>query len=340
MAKARITRNSPAFSLGMIFLLLLAVAGLAAFWAQASFGFQASGLAQTGSPDLYAGQFIFFSGISAGLAAARLYCRLSGRAGLDSLILWFTFCVLLAALSFLAVSLALLAYLFSTVLSLAGFGRKYLVFFDAVLAPAIPILNGLLYQSMLEGQFTAAPLHSALLAPRFLASAASCAAALLLLALFLMRVFARFDLDTKFVRVLAVGSAYGLALQVLFYLLGGADAFYNMSPGRLRLLRLFSGGGDTLRFANIAMWFSAVFALLALLLLLLPRTRGNRQLLPWSLTMLLLSALLEQGLYFNVWAGYTPNLVELLAAAGLVSAGLALFGAGSRIILNFQSKAP
>jgi molybdopterin-containing oxidoreductase family membrane subunit len=362
MAKADISRNSPAFSRGVILLLLLATAGLVAFWAQLSFGFQVSGLAPAGLPGLYEGQFIFFSGIAAGLAAVRLYCRLSGRTGLDLLVLWFTFCVLLAALSFSAVSLgkperffyifrshnfnslrfwvslALLVYLFITVLSLAGFGRKYLMFFAVFLAPAIPVLNGLLYQGMPEGQFQGFPLHSALLAPRFLASAASCGSALLLLGLFLIRIFARFDLDIKFIKALAAGSAYALTLNVLFYILGAADAFYNMSPGRARFLLLFFGGGGTLRFANIAMWLSVVLALIALLLLLLPHTRGNMHLLPWSLAMIPLSALLEQGLNFNAWVGYTPSLVELLVSAGLVSACLAAFGIGGRMILNFQGK--
>ncbi|MDR1243159.1 MAG: polysulfide reductase NrfD [Deltaproteobacteria bacterium] len=358
MAKADVLRNSPAFSRGVLFLLLLAVAGLVACRAQLSLGFQVSGLAQTGLPGLYEGQFMFFSGIGAGLAAARLYCRLSGRSGLDPLILWFTFCVLLAALSFSAinlgrperffyifrshnfsslrfwVSLALLVYLFITVLSLAGFGRKYLMFPAVFLASAIPVLNGLLYQGMSEGRFHDFPLHSALLAPRFLASAVSCGLALLLLGLFLLRNFARFDLDAKFVKTLAAGSACALALNVFFYILGAADAFYNLSAGRARFLLLFFGGGDTLRFANIAMWLSAVLALLALLLLLLPRTRGNMHLLPWSLAMIPLSALLEQGLNFNAWAGYTPSLIELLVSAGLVSACLALFGTGGRRILR------
>jgi hypothetical protein len=271
-------------------------------------------------------------------------------------IFWLSLCALLAALLFLAlglgrperffyifinpnfssprfwVSTALLAQLLLLLLSEAVPQLKFLMFFAALPALAVPALNGLLHYAASGDVLGGFHLHSVILIPRFLAIAASCGAALPLLGLFLLKNFTRFYLDTRIIKKFSIGSLYALACNIFFHLLDVLGAFYTAPSGRGRLAELLLRDAGALSFVNAAMWLSAVFALLAFLFLILPRLRANLRLLPWSLSMLVLSAFLEQGLNFDAWGDYVPHPAEILATAGLLGAMLALFSIGGKVL--------
>jgi Ni/Fe-hydrogenase subunit HybB-like protein len=362
MSKVHIFKNSPGFLFWILFLLFLAALGLAAVLAQLGLGFQLSGLAQQSPQGLYEGQYIFFGGLSSGLTATRLYCRISGWKKFMPVIFWLSLCALLTALLFLAVSLgrperffyilispnfnsprfwvstALLAQLLLLLLSEAVPQLKFLMFFAMLPALAVPALNGILHHAASGDVLSGFRLHSAILIPRFLAIAASCGAALPLLGLFLLKNFTRFYPDTRIIKKLTRCSVCALACNIFFYLLDILDAFYTVPHGRRRLAEPPLDDVGALSFVNAALWLSAVFALLAFLFLILPRLRANLRLLPWSLSMLVLSSFLEQGLNLEAWGDYVPRPAEILATAGLLGAMLALFSIGGKVTAAKQEQ--
>jgi molybdopterin-containing oxidoreductase family membrane subunit len=350
MTKAGIFKNSPGFIFWIFFLLFLAALGLAAVLARHGFG--AGGLSQQSPLGLYDGQYIFFGGLSSGLAATRLYCQVSGMKKFMPVIFWLYFCVLLTALLFLAVSLgrperffyiilspnfssprfwvstALLAQLLILLLSGAVPKLKFLMFFAALPALAVPAINGLLYHAASGDILGGFRPHSAILIPRFLTMAVSCGAALPLLGLFLLKNFTRLDLDTRLIRKLTSVSVYALACNIFFCLLDILETFYAAPPGHASLAKLLPNDAGRLSFVNIASCLSAVFALLAFILLILQRSRTNLRLLPWSLSMLVLSPFLEQGLNLDVRGTQAPAPAEILVTVGLLGSMLALFSIG------------
>jgi Ni/Fe-hydrogenase subunit HybB-like protein len=364
MNKAHIFKNAPGFLFWILCLLFLAALGLAAVLAQLSLGFQLSGLTQQSPLGLYEGQYVFFGGLGSGLAAVRLYCRISGRTKFMSVIFWLSLCALLTALLFLALSLgrperffyifispklssprfwvsaALLAQLLALLLSEAVRPLKFLMFFAILPALAVPALNGLLHYAASGDILGGFRLHSAILIPRFLAAAAGCGAALPLLGLFLLKNFTRFHLDTRLIKKLSTASVCALACNMFFYLLDILGAFQTAPPGRGRLAEAPLGAAGALGFVNAAMWLSVTFALLAFLFLIFPRLRVNLRLLPWSLSMLVLSSFLEQGLNLDIWGAYVPHPAEILATTGLIGAMLALFSIGGKVLVMKQDQAP
>jgi hypothetical protein len=206
------------------------------------------------------------------------------------------------------------------------------MFVAALPALAVPALNGLLYHAASGDALSGFQLHSAILIPRFLAMAAGCGAALPLLGLFLLKNFTRLYLDTGLIKKLAAASACALACNLFFYLLDILGTFYAAPTVRGRLAALLLNEAGTLSFANAAMCCSAAFALLAFLFLMPPQLRANLRLLPWSLSLLVLSFFLEQGLNLDAWEAHAPHPAEILTTAGLLGAMLVLFSIGGKVL--------
>ena len=108
------------------------------------------------------------------------------------------------------------------------------------------------------------------MAPRFLASAFASGPALLILFCLILRRFGRFDAGEKAIQTLAKIVAYALATSIFFVLVELFTAFYSQIPGHMQHhLYLFTGlDGHT----TIAQWMavSALTAVAALILLIIP----------------------------------------------------------------------
>jgi [DsrC]-trisulfide reductase subunit P len=148
---------------------------------------------------------------------------------------------------------------------------------------------------------------TALLAPRFLASAFAAGSALLILLILLLRRLGKFDPNPQAVPKLTVILTYCMVVNVFFVLVEVFTAFYSRIPDeRAHFKYLFAGLGGQ---HNIAVFedLSVALALASLAVLLTPRWRSRSRLLPWACGFAFVSVWLDKGFAWIV-SGFEPNL--------------------------------
>ena len=150
---------------------------------------------------------------------------------------------------------------------------------------------------------------TAIMAPRFLASAFASGPALLILFCLVLKRFAGFDAGKKAINAMATIVTYALATSIFFVLVELFTVFYSQIPEHMDHYRfLFAGlhGYDT-----IANWMtvSALCAVAALVLLINPRTREKESLLAVACACVFLSLWIEKGLGLIV-TGFVPSPLE------------------------------
>jgi len=150
---------------------------------------------------------------------------------------------------------------------------------------------------------------TAIMAPRFLASAFASGPALLILFCLVLKRFAGFDAGKKAIGAMATIVTYALVTSIFFVLVELFTVFYSQIPEHMEHYRfLFAGlhGYDT-----IANWMtvSAFCAVAALVLLINPRTRENESLLAVACACVFLSLWIEKGLGLIV-TGFVPSPLE------------------------------
>ena len=152
---------------------------------------------------------------------------------------------------------------------------------------------------------------TAIMAPRFLASAFASGPALLILLCLILRRFGRFDAGDKAIQTLAKIVTYALATSIFFVLVEIFTVFYSQVPGHMHhLTYLFVGleGRHT-----IAQWMtlSAFVAFVSLILLIIPRARKDETLLALACVGVFLSLWIEKGLGLVV-TGFVPTPLEAI----------------------------
>jgi Ni/Fe-hydrogenase subunit HybB-like protein len=190
---------------------------------------------------------------------------------------------------------------------------------------------------------------SAVLAPRFLATAFASGPALLIL---LSTVLARakvFDIGREAIARLSIVMTYAATASVVLALLEAFTALYSGIPeASEHLTYLFLGleGHRGLLLWSYASW---ILMVLALVVLLVPRLRRQQGLAYGATFAVLASVLIDKGLclvssgfvpsplgYVN---DYQPSLVELGIVAGIYAAGALVFAGACRWLLVSYAKA-
>jgi Ni/Fe-hydrogenase subunit HybB-like protein len=152
---------------------------------------------------------------------------------------------------------------------------------------------------------------TAIMAPRFLASAFASGPALLILFCLILKRFTRFDAGEKAIQTLAKIVAYALATSVFFVLVELFTAFYSQIPGHMQHLKYLFAGLDGHN--TIAHWMgvSALTAVAAFVLLIIPQTRKREPLLAVACCFVFLSLWIEKGLGLVV-TGFVPSPLEAI----------------------------
>jgi len=188
---------------------------------------------------------------------------------------------------------------------------------------------------------------TAVLAPRFLATAfASGPALLILLAGGLTRAKV-FDIGREAVERLSIIMTYAAATSALLAALEAFTALYSGTPAAGEHLAYLFLGLDG--HVGLVAWTygSWILLLLALVVLLVPRLRHRQGLAYAATAAVLLSVLIDKGLCL-VTSGfvpsplgyvrdYRPSFVELAIVAGIYSGGALVFAAACRFLLNADS---
>ncbi len=179
---------------------------------------------------------------------------------------------------------------------------------------------------------------TAILAPRFLATAFAAGPALLILFCLALRRFTKFDAGQEAVQRLGTIVTYAMLTSVFFSLLEIFTAFYSGSPEHMEpFLYLYfglEGHGALVPW----MWTSVILSLIALALLISPKVRRNETLLAWACVAVFLSIWIEKGLGMVV-AGFVPSplghVTEYMPTLPEVMIGLGIYGIGLLMITIF-----
>ena len=152
---------------------------------------------------------------------------------------------------------------------------------------------------------------TAILAPRFLASAFAAGPALLILLCLAIRKLTRYDVGKDAIQKLGVIVTYAMLLNVFFLLMEVFTAFYSRIPEHMEHFEyLFVGlqGHDAL---VPWMWTSAILAVISLVLLLVPKARKNESILAWTCGIVFVSLWIDKGLGLIV-GGFIPSPLGLV----------------------------
>jgi len=150
---------------------------------------------------------------------------------------------------------------------------------------------------------------TAIMAARFLSSAFCSGPALLILLCLIVRKVTRFDPGKEQIRTLAGIVTYAMIINVFFFLLELFTAFYSQIPGHMHpivfLFKGLDGHGNLVPW----MWTATAFAIVSLILLIVPATRRNEGTLAVACAILIVATWIDKGLGLIV-GGFTPNPFE------------------------------
>ncbi len=151
---------------------------------------------------------------------------------------------------------------------------------------------------------------TAIMAARFLSSAFASGPALLILLCLIVRKVSKFDPGKEQIRTLGGIVTYAFILNMFFLLLEVFTAFYSQIPGHMHsFVYLFwglEGHGSVLA---PWMWASIAFAVVALVLLIVPATRRREDILAVGCAAVIASTWIDKG-FGLVVGGFIPNPFE------------------------------
>ena len=208
---------------------------------------------------------------------------------------------------------------------------KFFIILSIPWAVSIHTVTAFLYAGLSARPFW----MTAVLAPRFLASAFSSGPALLILLVLILKKVSKFDAGKEPVQKLAEIATYAMTINVFLILMELFTALYSGMPEHsIHLQYLFIGiEGHT---ALVPwMWASSILAVITLFVLIPPKTRRNETTLAIGCVMLFLSIWIDKGMGMIV-AGYVPNplgnVTEYFPTAPELMITLMVYAMGALII--------
>ena len=360
-------------------LLLVVLAGSLCYVLQLIRGLAVTGLSRDVSWGLYIAQFTFFVGVAASAVMVVLPCYLHdyqqfGRITLLGELLAVTavtMCIL-----FIFVDLGQPARVFNIVLHPQP---KSVMFWDMIALGGYLLMNAAIAMVTLTAQREQVPapgwikpviivsipwaisIHTvtaflysglpgrsywltAILAPRFLASAFASGPALLILLCLALRKLAGFDAGREAIQKLAVIVTYALAINIFLILAEVFTAFYSEIPAHEEHFKyLFIGLNGDRRLVPW-MWLSVLLSWVALTLLLVPKWRTNIRLLVVACACVFVSIWLDKGLGLIVGGmapsplgavtRYVPTLPESAIVLGIWASGALMITVFYKITLS------
>jgi Ni/Fe-hydrogenase subunit HybB-like protein len=189
---------------------------------------------------------------------------------------------------------------------------------------------------------------TAILAPRFLASAFASGPALLLVMCLILKRITKFDPGKEAVQKLSLIITYAMAANIFFVLMEIFTAFYSGIPEHIhhfQYLFVGIGGNNTL---VPWMWTSAILGVGSLVMLLIPKMRKNENILFWICAAIFVSIWIDKGLGMVVTgfipnplgeiAMYWPTLPETFISLGIWAIGFLLITVFYKMALSVRKE--
>lgn len=175
---------------------------------------------------------------------------------------------------------------------------------------------------------------TAILAPRFLASAFSAGPALLLLFAFIIKRLTKFDPGDEAIKKLSLIITYAMCVNVFFILMEFFTTIYSGIPEHISHLQYLYVGLDGKTRLVPWMWTSGIFSIGSLILLIIPGLRRNHKILLIACVLVFLSIWIDKGLGliitgfiptpFGKVVQYWPTVSEALISLAIWAVGIFL----------------
>lgn len=176
---------------------------------------------------------------------------------------------------------------------------------------------------------------TAVLAPRFLASAFASGPSVLILMVLLLRKVTNFKVGKEPVQKLAVIVTYAMCINVFFVLMEIFTAVYSNIPEHKAHFQYMYFGLDGKTGLVPWIWTSVVLAIVALILLVNPKTRRNEGILKWTAIIVFISIWIDKGMGMVV-TGFVPSplatVTEYFPTLPEVMIALAIYAFGAGLI--------
>lgn len=378
-----LTRGNRSYYLWMGFLLICIVQGLLAYYTQFRGGLIVTHMRDSVSWGYYIGNFTFLVGVAASavmlvipayiynwkpIKEVVIYGELLAIAAITMVLLFvivdmghperFTHLLpfigtphfpssllawdALVLNGYLAINGVVVVYL----LWCAGTGRHYntkivipLVILSIPMAIGIHTVTAFLYNGMAARPYW----NSAILAPRFVASALCSGPAILLILFQVLRKVTSFEIKDDAIQKVAELMAYAMGVNLFLF---GAEIFkeyYSNTQHLVHYQYLFFGlHGKPSPLAPYA-WTSVVFSIVAFLIFIVPATRRNFVTMNIGNLLIYFSVYIEKGIALII-PGYTPDTLgqiypytpsvnEVRVAVGIFGVGFLLFTIMVRLAL-------
>jgi molybdopterin-containing oxidoreductase family membrane subunit len=189
---------------------------------------------------------------------------------------------------------------------------------------------------------------TAILAPRFLASAFASGPSLLILLALILRTFTKFDPGKAAIQKLAVIVAYAMAINVFFVLVELFTALYSDMPHHLHPFEYLFVGLNGHAALTPWMWVGAVLTACAVVALLVPRVRRNQLSLAILCVTVITAIWIEKGLALIVTGfipsplgnitEYTPTAPEVAITVGVYAVGFLVLTILYKIVLSVRER--
>ena len=214
-----------------------------------------------------------------------------------------------------------------------------LVLISIPMAVAIHTTTAFLYNALPGRIFW----NSALLAPRFLASAFCSGPAILLILFQILRKTTRFEIKDEAIWKIAELMVYSMFIYLFFTIAELFKEFYSGTEHILYWKYLLFGLGDHKEIVLYS-WSSIIMGCIAFVLFLIPRTRKNFLTLNIGAFLIYGSVYVEKGIALIIPAFtpdvlgqiyvYTPSFTEIRTAVMIFSIGFLLFTFLSKIAIS------
>lgn len=211
---------------------------------------------------------------------------------------------------------------------------KPLIYLSIPLAISIHTVTAFLYCGLPGRGFWL----TAILAPRFLASAFAAGPALLILLCLLIRRVSNFDPGREQIQSLAKIVAYAICLNVFFFLCELFVVFYSQIPEHMDHFKYLFMGLQGKGVLVPWMWASAVLMVMGIILVVNPITRKNEAILAVACIVIIAGTWIDKGLGM-ISGGFVPNplhhVVEYVPTFPEVMITLGVYSVGFFVLTLF-----
>ena len=221
---------------------------------------------------------------------------------------------------------------------------KCLAIVSIPFAVAIHTVTAFLYAGIPGREFWL----SASLAPKFLVGAFATGPALLILICFALKKLTGFDAGKEAIKKLSVIVTYAFSITIFMLLMDIFTAFYSQVPSKMYSLTYLYFGLDGYNFLVPFMWVFVALSVLALILLLNPKTRSNDTMLIIACASVFVAMFIEKGLAFvpaglviNPFGGvteYIPTMHEIGISIGIWAVGLFILSILYKIVVTVKEE--